>query len=134
MNMRGITMIEVIVALLVLSLSVTGVLALALGGLAATAEARRADIAAGLIADLAGRARALDAVDWTTLPPPAPCEPSCTPAGLAALELADWQSAVAAALPSGGALLETGAAGELLVTLAWEEMGDVRRMRIGVAR
>jgi type IV pilus modification protein PilV len=134
MNMRGFTMIEVTVALLVLAISITGVLALALGGLAATAEARRAEIAAALIADLAGRTRALDAVDWTLLPLPGPCEPLCTPGERAALELADWQSAVAAALPAGNASLETGAAGELLVTLAWQETGDVRQMRIGVAR
>jgi type IV pilus modification protein PilV len=134
MNMRGFTMIEVTVALLVLAVSLTGVVALSLGGLAATAEARRAEIAASLLADLAGRARALDAVDWTLLPLPGPCEPSCTPDERAALELADWRSAVAAALPAGSASLETGAAGELLVTLAWQETGEFRRMRIGVAR
>lgn len=133
--MRGFVMTEVLVALLLLTLAVTAVLALALGGFAATAEARRAEIAAGLAADLAGRTRATPGVDWTGLPAPLACGMACTPAQLAALELAAWQAAVAAALPDGTAVLETGGVGELVVTLGWAESGHPQReLRMGIGR
>ena len=86
-------------------------------------------------ADLAGRVRAFAAVDWTVLPAPAPCPAACSPEQVAALELADWRAAVGAALPDGAALLASGPAGELLLTLAWTETGGVpRELRVGIAR
>lgn len=138
MNMRdvhGFGMTEVLVALLVFALGISGALALALGGLASTAEARRADLATSLVADLAGRTRAFGELDWTILPAALPCGGSCTPSQLAALELADWQSLVAATLPSGVATLETGTAGELVVVLTWDETGGARReLQMGIGR
>jgi type IV pilus modification protein PilV len=135
MNGRGFTMFEVLVALLLLAVAVSSVLALGLRGFAATAEARRAEVAGALAADLAGRVRAFAAVDWTALPAPAPCPAACPPEQLAALELADWRAAVATALPDGAALLASGPAGELLLTLAWTETGGVsRELRVGIAR
>lgn len=135
MSMRGFTLLEVLVALLLLALGVTSVLALALGGFATTAEARRAEIAAALAADLAGRTRALAGVDWTGLPAPAPCSAACAPEVVAALELADWRAGVAAALPEGDAGLAAGPAGELLLTLGWTETsGQRRQLRVGIAQ
>jgi len=135
MSARGFMMIEVLVALLVCAVAVTAALALALGGFAATAEARRAELATGLAADLAGRTRALPGVDWLTLPPPAECATACTPEQLAALELAAWRAAAATALPAGVALLEATPGGELVVTLTWAERGaSHREVRLGIAR
>jgi type IV pilus modification protein PilV len=135
MNTRGFTMVEVLVALLLIALAVATVLALALGGFAATAEARRTELAVGLSADLAGRTRALPTVDWTALPAPAPCAVPCPPERYAALELSDWQANVAAALPAGAGLLATGAGGELVLTISWTETGgDRRELRMGIAR
>jgi len=135
MNARGFMMIEVLVALLVSAVAVTAALALALGGFAATAEARRAELATGLAADLAGRTRALPGVDWIALPAPAECAAACTPEQLAARELADWRAAAASALPAGAGRLEAAPGGELVVTLAWEETGGSRReLRLGIAR
>ena len=135
MNLRGFVMTEVLVALLVLAVAVTAALALALRGLAATAEARRAEAAAGLAADLAGRVRALQAVDWTALPAPADCAAGCSPEQLAALELAEWQAMVVAALPAGTGQLETAGAGGLVAVLAWTETGGVpRELRLGIGR
>jgi type IV pilus assembly protein PilV len=135
MNARGFVMIEVLVALLVSAVAVTAALALALGGFAATTEARRAEIATALAADLAGRTRALPGVDWTALPAPGECADACTPEQLAALELADWRTAAASALPAGAGLLEAAPGGTLVVALAWTETGGPRReLRLGIAR
>lgn len=135
MNMRGLVMTEVLVALLVLAVAVTGALALALAGFASTAEARRAEIAAGLAADFAGRTRALPDVDWNALPAADACAPECTPEQLAALELADWRAAVATALPAGEGTLQAGGETDLVVALAWLEGGRTRReLRVGIAR
>lgn len=135
MTGRGFTLLEVLVALLLLAVAVTSVLALALGGFATTAEARRAETAAALAADLAGRVRALARVDWTALPAPAPCAAACPPEQVAAMELADWRAGVGASLPDGTALLAAGPGGELLLTLAWTETGGLpRELRVGIAR
>lgn len=135
MNLRGFVMTEVLVALLVLAVAVTAALALALRGFASTAEARRAETAAGLAADLAGRVRALQAVDWTALPALVDCAAACSPEQLAALELSEWQATVAAALPAGAGQLEPAGAGELVAVLAWTETGGVpRELRLGIGR
>lgn len=135
MSGRGFTLFEVLVALLLLAVAVSSMLALALRGFAMTAEARRAEIAGALAADLAGRVRAFAAVDWTALPAPAPCATACPPEQVAALELADWRAAVATALPDGAALLAAGPGGELRLTLAWTETGGLpRELRVGIAR
>ena len=134
MTVRGFTMIEILVALLVLAVAATAALALALGGFAATAEARRAEVAAGLAADLAERVRGLPDVDWDALPEPIDCGADCAPEQLGALEFAAWQTDVAAALPTGaGSLWRTGAGG-LALTLEWTETGGMRReLRLGIA-
>jgi prepilin-type N-terminal cleavage/methylation domain-containing protein len=135
MSVRGFVMAEVLVALVVLSVAVTACLALALESLAATAEARRAEIAAGFAADLAGRTRAMPGVDWTALPEPAPCGAACTPEGLAALEFAAWRAALRTALPAGAALLAAEPDGGLLLTLAWNDTGGLpRELELGIAR
>lgn len=121
MRARGLAMTEVLVALVLLAVALTGALALALRGYALTAEARRAEQAAVLVADLAGRIRALPGVDWTALPVAAPCVPICTPESLAALEFEDWQTLASATLPGAAAVLEPGASGALQLTLEWHE-------------
>lgn len=135
MNCRGFTLLEVLVALLLLSLAVSSVLGLALHGFATTTEARRAEIAGALAADLAGRVRTFSGVDWVALPAPAPCTAACPPEQAAAAELADWRAAVTAALPDGAALLAPGPGGELVLTLAWTETSGLpRELRLGIAQ
>lgn len=134
MNARGFVMMEILVALLVLGLVVTGTLALALGSLAATAEARRAELAASLAGDLAGRLRVLPGVDWTGLPAAVACAADCTPEQLAAREMADWRAQLEAALPDAGASLAATAPGQLRLELEWSETGgERRRLRLGMA-
>ncbi|NGX15641.1 hypothetical protein [Wenzhouxiangella sp. XN24] len=135
MKLRGMVMTEVLVGLLVLGLAGTAVLALALDAFAAIAEARRTELAASLAADLAGRVRALSAVDWTTLPPALPCGAACAPEQLAALELAQWRTDVATTLPDGRAELVSGGPTQFVLTLAWTDTGaETRELSLGIAR
>lgn len=128
-------MIEVLIALFLAAVGLYAGLWLALGGLASTAEARRADTAAVLAADLAGRIRALAAVDWTALPAPLPCGSGCSPMQLAAIELADWLATVELSLPDGAAVLAPGGDASLSLTLSWTETGGApRELRLEIAR
>jgi prepilin-type N-terminal cleavage/methylation domain-containing protein len=133
MNARGFAMTEVLVALLVFGMALAGGLGLALQGFAATLEARRAQQAAALAADLAGRVATLPGVDWTSLPGVVPCEPACSPAQLAAVELGRWRALLATTLPAGTATLGGGASGTLLLQLEWTESGGAaRRLELGM--
>lgn len=133
--MRGLAMTELLVALVVLSLLVSASLALALAGHAATAESRRAEVAAQLGADLAELVRALAAVDWDALPAAGSCMTPCTPERLAAQQLAQWRDAVAASLPAGHGALESGPAGEAVVVVRWLDRGGLdRSFRLGIGR
>ena len=127
-------MTEALVALAVFGVAVTGGLQLALGSLAETLAARRAQQAAAAAADLAGRIALLPGVDWTALPTAAPCAPACSAPQLAALELADWRRGLAAVLPDADAALEGGNGAILVLRLEWDEAGGERRtLRIGMA-
>ena len=133
MNARGFAMTEVLVALVVLGMALTGGLGLALEGFATTLEARRAQQAAALAADLAGRFASLPGMDWTSLPGAAPCAPGCSPEQLAALELGRWREQLAATLPRATGTLESTAAGVLLLRLEWTETGGMpRRLEMGM--
>ena len=127
MNARGFAMTEALVALAVFGVALTGSLGLALEGFATTLEARRAQQAAGLAADLAGRIAALPGVDWHALPAAVPCEPACSPVQRAALELAQWRQLLGDTLPRPSATLAPGAAGSLLLRLEWGETGGAMR-------
>ena len=127
MNARGFAMAEALVALALFGVALTGSLGLALEGYATTLEARRAQQAAALAADLAGRIAVLPGVDWTSLPAVAPCAPGCTPTQLAALEFAQWRQALQDTLPAAGATLTAGNAGVLRLQLEWIETGGEAR-------
>lgn len=127
MSVRGFAMIEVLVAMTVAALGLGAALAMALGGLAATVEARRADLATVLAADLAGRIRALPGADWTALPEPVECGTGCTPAQLAALEYVAWRDTLQARLPGADARLEAGAGDAVRLSLDWPETGATTR-------
>jgi len=135
LSARGFAMSEVLVALLVVAVAVSCALALALGGLVGTAEARRAELATMLAADLAGRVRSLADVDWTALPGTSGCTSPCTPEQLAAEELDRWRNLVRDDLPSGSGELESGEGGELTASVRWEERaGEQREFRLGIGR
>jgi prepilin-type N-terminal cleavage/methylation domain-containing protein len=135
MSSRGFAMSEVLAALAVLGVIVAGNLGLALGGLGATLEARRAQRAVAMAADLAGRVRALPSVDWAALPAAGACPDPCAPEQLAAAEWAAWSEHVAEALPGGAAELAPDGAGALVLSIRWQEQGGEQRvLRLGMPR
>jgi prepilin-type N-terminal cleavage/methylation domain-containing protein len=135
MSGRGFAMTEVLAALAVLGVIVAGNLGLALGGLGATLEARRAQRAVAMAADLAGRVRALPSADWTSLPATAGCSAPCGPEQLAAAEWAAWSARLADALPGGAAELAPDGAGAMVLSIRWQEQGGEQRvLRLGMPR
>lgn len=134
MNARGMIMAEVLAALLVMGVALTGSLALALAAMAELGEARRAQVAVVLAADLAGRVRALPAADWTALPAPGPCGSPCPVEVLAAQEYADWATLLAVALPGAAASLAAGPHGGPVLALEYPERGGAMRLlQLGLA-
>lgn len=132
MSARGFAMTEVLAALAVVGLVVTGNLGLALGGLGATLEARRGQQAVALAADLAGRIRAVPA-DWTALPAAGPCVTPCPPEQVAAAELATWLRQLETVLPDGEAELRRAGPGTVVLQLRWREgERETRTLRVGI--
>ena len=133
MSGRGFAMTEVLVALAVLGVIVAGNLGLALGGLSATLEARRAQQAVALATDLAGRIRALPAAEWTALPAAGACEAPCAPEQLAAAEWASWSLRLEADLPGATADLAPDGTSALVLSIRWPERGgETRLLRVGI--
>ena len=85
---RGFTLIETLVALVVLSVGLLGAVALLLGSLRGQADARRSHEATGLLRDAADRLRANGAICAATSP-----VADCDPANLAAFERARFEAA-----------------------------------------
>lgn len=135
----GFSMIEAMVAVLVLSFGLLALAGFQLRVLTDSAGASNKNIAVQLAGDMADRIRANRVAgsaadspyvaDWTSASATAP-EPSCTEAGatcsateLAADDLWNWKRTVASALPGGQADIQskTTAGGLLFVHIAWNE-------------
>jgi type IV pilus assembly protein PilV len=104
MRSRGFTLVESLVALVVLSIGLLGAAATLLGSLGAHAEALHRAIAVGLVRDTAERIRANAAAraayDTRSAAPGADCAAaSCDSATLAALDRAHFIDAARAAFP-----------------------------------
>jgi type IV pilus assembly protein PilV len=121
---QGITLLESLIALLILAIAVLGMLGVQLRTLAETQTGVRRAQAVRLIEDLAERIKSnpggysqLSAYvsNWTDLPADIDCAgATCTPAQLAQWDLLQWKRTVKQVLPSGEANLfqstdETGA-------------------------
>lgn len=106
---QGFTLIEALLALVVLSVGLLGGVVLLLEGLRTSRAAVQRTMAVTLAADLAERIRANRAAGGayalardTTLPPPgADCNVvgECGPRDVAAVDLQQWQAAVTESLP-----------------------------------
>jgi len=140
---RGFTMIEALVALVILAIGLLGIAALNLDALRSGRTAIYRTQAVNLAADMADRIRAnrrarntyqlalgdaAPTVDGTN----AACETTagCTAADMAARDLARWAASVAQLLPGGRAGVNVVALGATIddpstyeVTVAWEEPG-----------
>lgn len=145
---RGVTLVEALVALLVLSVGMLGIAALFVSSVRFNRTALLRTQAINLVSDMADRIRAnasagpaYDLASYGAAPAPRDCAPgpgaagaNCTINELAEDDLARWIAAVRAALPApgdGGAATEveyTPAAGggpdRYAVQVRWQEPGE----------
>ena len=139
----GFTMVEVLVALVVLAIGLLGIAALYLNSLQAGRTAIYRTEAVALAADLADRVRmnrsaqnAYAAAFTDVEVPVSACETTggCTDVELATTDLSSWKQAITERLPEGeGQVLVTPpvAAGEptsYVITVRWSEVGEVAKV------
>lgn len=136
----GFTIIEMLIALVVLTVGMLGIAALYLESLRSSRDALYYTHAVGLAADMADRIRAnregIEAYAFTLDPasPPVPPDPDpcrvrasgdCTPAAAAAADLAEWAGRVIDLLPAAQATVTAnrGQPDQYTVQLGWTEVG-----------
>jgi prepilin-type N-terminal cleavage/methylation domain-containing protein len=129
----GFTLIETLVAMVVLSVGLLGALAMLLGGLRDHADSRRETEAIGLLSDVAHRLRANVAACTASVPAP------CAAATLTAIEVARLQQSANVLYPGGEpiAAIEfvpaTGAAPDryvITLSLPYAAGADVLRLQV----
>ena len=140
-HQSGFTMVEVLVALVVLAIGLLGIAALYLNSLQAGRTAIYRTEAVNLAADLADRIRmnrtaqaayATAFTDTAAAVPACSTTGGCTAAQLATTDLANWKAAIGNLLPGGqGQVVVTApvGAGEpatYAITLRWTEVGDAQ--------
>jgi type IV pilus assembly protein PilV len=131
----GFSLVEALVALVVLSIGMLGIAALHVEGLRSARTALTRTTAVTLAADIADRIRAnraakteYDAV-VTSADTDANCEPKgagCTPAELAHHDKALWLGAIETALPGGTGTIDCDDAAvpaTYTITISWSEVG-----------
>jgi type IV pilus assembly protein PilV len=123
----GFTLAEVLVAALVLSVGLLGVIALQLESLQATRSALARTQAVALVADLADRIRA-----HSTPAAAYDCGGDCDDGdggdALAAADIAEWRASVRARLPDGTASVActAGSTAQCRIALSWLDAGGAR--------
>ena len=137
---RGFTMVESLVALVVLCVGMLGIAGLYVITLRSSASAVSRMHAVNLAADLADRIRANRNApsNYNIAPANNSCyggavgAVSCTPDQLAANDLLLWQQQIAAVWPGGsgvGAVTYTpGPPGNYLITVSWNDVADARQL------
>jgi type IV pilus assembly protein PilV len=138
-NTAGFTMVEVLVALVVLAIGLLGIAALYLNSLQAGRTAIYRTQAVELAADLADRIRmnrTATAAYGTAFGDAEVAVPACATTGgcadgeLAATDLSNWKAAITAQLPNGqGQVVVTapviaGDPTSYLITIQWSEVGE----------
>lgn len=144
---RGFTLVEVLIALVVLSIGMLGIAALLLNGLQSSRLALLRTQAVVLAADMGDRIRAnrtggsaYTLASGTSLSTPAK---DCTSAGqcnsseIAAVDLYAWQQAVQRVLPGATtsvtvAPVGTLAANTYTITISWTQSGDAAAANISL--
>ena len=132
----GFSLVEALVALVVLSIGMLGIAALHVEGLRSARTALTRTAAVALASDIADRIRANRAAKTeydaivTSDDTDANCEPKgagCTPAALAHHDKALWLGAIEAALPGGTGTIDCDDAevpATYTITISWSEVGS----------
>lgn len=160
-SIRGFSLLEVLVALVVLSIGMMGIASMQVTGLQFNQQAMASSRATGLAADIADRIRANpnatvgaergDAWEVDDALPaaaaPANCADTpdgdvtavCTPQAMAAFDIWQWKTsllpAAGSGLPDGrGAITHTFANGvaTYLIDVSWDERGETARYQLTV--
>jgi type IV pilus assembly protein PilV len=136
---RGFTMVEVLVALVVLAIGLLGIAALYMDSLRAGRSAIYRTQAVNFGADIADRIRAnrLGLGDYATLfgdvvifDPACESVAGCAPTAMAATDLSRWKDTIAALLPEGQGQvavtlpLVAGDPALYVITIRWTELGQ----------
>jgi len=132
-TMRGFTLIEVLVTLVVLAIGLLGLAGLQTTSLKHNNNAYQRTQATFLAYDILDRMRAnpmgieggnYDAIDTGTTPTsPACIDTSCTPAQLATNDVSEWAARLTTVLPSGrGVIAGTVPNAPFTVTVMWDDM------------
>jgi type IV pilus assembly protein PilV len=129
---RGFSLMEVLVALIILSIGLLGTAAMQLAGLRYGYSANLVYVATLQANDMADRIRAnprgLAAGHYNRIvgtgSDPGCINSTCTPAQMAATDAFQWNSNNALVLPSGiGTVSGSGAGSTFTITVAWTEVG-----------
>ncbi len=129
----GFTLIEILIAMLVLSVGLIGMAGLQASGLKNNVGAYKRSQATLLAYDLADRMRAnvQGANTYTTvLPSAAAAQASCltlagcTAAQMAQNDLFEWNAAINSILTAATATINVDATGTYTITLAWDDYDD----------
>ena len=127
---RGFTLLEVLIAIVVLSIGLLGLAGLQAAGLRGNNSAYMQTAATQQAYDIADRMRANPAGIYvgTAGAATATCLTTgigCTPAALAAHDISEWNAANTALLPSGQGTITAGggvgAAARTLITVRWDD-------------
>lgn len=118
----GFTMVEVLVAVLVLSIGLIGLASLQGVSLQFNNSAYLRSQATNLAYDMADRVRANRQVALTTAAYNlAPADAAPIPGDLASADLAEWRNALQTMLPAGTGGVTVGAGGALTVVVCWDD-------------
>lgn len=126
----GFSLIEALVALIVLSVGMIGMAALYARGLSAGRTALHRTIAVNHVADMADRIRAnrLAGAAYNAAGAPNACDPGggtdCTPAQLAAYDKLVWATILDRELPGGAGTVEftPGTPPTYTITVSWQDV------------
>jgi type IV pilus assembly protein PilV len=132
----GFSLVEALVALVVLSIGMLGIAALHVEGLRSSRTALTRTTAVALASDIADRIRANRAAKTeyeavvTSADTDANCEPAgagCLPAELAHHDKALWLGSIESALPGGTGMIDcddTNVPATYTITISWSEVGS----------
>ncbi|MBW8328802.1 MAG: type IV pilus modification protein PilV [Thiobacillus sp.] len=139
MKQSGFTLLEVLVAMMVLSIGLLGLAGLMAASMRNNESAYHSTQATWLAYDILDRMRAnrtgalANAYNGATLGSPATCSATAATGSITAQDIGNWKNAIACALPAGDGAIAVGTSGpdRVTVTVQWN---DSRADSVSTAR